>query len=181
MSRALLAVALSGRRTLAVTATGPGLLRGRSDLARDQVSRLQGFSPSGNPYLCAAGLEWNRGRCPPGFHPPQGLPLRGPPRNRRSSSALALRPDRLPCGCRPRLRPSVLPDPKVALSLSRLPTLSRFFPCTHPSLRESLRRWVIDSPRGRRSVAGPPAPLCAPPGSLPELDGFGLQGRIERP
>lgn len=91
MSRALLAVALSGHRTLAVTVTGPGLLRGRSDLARDQVSRLQGFSPSGNPYLCAAGLEWNRGRCPPGFHPPQGLPLRGPPRNRRSSSALALR------------------------------------------------------------------------------------------
>jgi hypothetical protein len=46
--------------------------RGGSDLRLDRVSRLQGFAPFESPYLCASGLEIRRGRCPPGFHPPQG-------------------------------------------------------------------------------------------------------------
>lgn len=69
----------------------------------------------------------HRGRCPPGFHPPRGLPHResaeGPSplvRSRASPRSAPL------AGSRPELHPSVLPDSMVALSLSRLPAPSRF-------------------------------------------------------
>lgn len=147
----------------------------------DRVSRLQGLTLRESGPL-QNGFRVLQRPMPSWFSSSPGSSPPCPPRNRRPSSAHALRPGLAPlAGSRPDLRLSVLPDSVVALSLSRLPTLSRFFPCAHPSLWKSLQRWVIDSPRGRRTVTGTPAPLFAPPGSLPELDGFGRQGRIRRP
>jgi hypothetical protein len=68
----------------------------------------------------------------------------------------------------------------LAWSLSRLPAFPRFLPWVGPPIRDSLRCWVMGSPRGRWSVTGPPAPRFAPPRLSTGAQWVGLQGRIVR-
>jgi len=90
--------------------------------------------PSSRPVLLAIRTSTElvygsaEGRCPPGFHPPQGFP------RQVRRTAVAVRSaharfahDRLPCGSRPRMRLSVLPDPGVgvvSLETASLPEVS---------------------------------------------------------
>ena len=74
------------------------------------------------------------------------------------------------------LRLSVLPDPGVGVVSLETASLPEVSPVGRPPMRKPLRRWVMGSPRGRRSVTRPPAPRFAPP----RLSTFQLSGSAFR-
>jgi len=97
LTRALLSVAQSERtHASSAVCSDPTLDEGDQSFARNRVSRLQGFHPSGNPHLCKSGFRALQRPMPSWFSSSPGPSPPCPPRNRRSSSAHALRSDRLP-------------------------------------------------------------------------------------
>jgi len=86
-------------------------------------------------------------------------------------SAHTLRTDRLSCESLPVPRHSVFADSMVAFSLSRVPTLSRFFPWDDPPLRNRCSAGLLIPLGGLRIVTDPTAFLYAPRRSLPGLNG----------
>jgi len=142
-------VARPHRRTLAVTSMGPGDWTRWIRPRVRRVSRLQGFSLRESVPLQRLFRALQR-PMPSWF----SSSLRSsPPWSSEEPSPLdplaCFVLDRLPRGSRPWLHHSVLPDPAVAWSLSRLPASPRSFPWVDPPLRTTPRRWVMDSPRGR--------------------------------
>jgi hypothetical protein len=147
-----------------------------SILVPERVGRLQGLA-AGNPFLCNACLRRCRGRCPPGFHPPQGLPhrVRRTAVAARSAHALSLTIVSL-AGHDRKCASACCQTQVLAWSLSRLPALPRFFPWAGPPMQEARRCWDMGSPRGRLPVAGPPAPRFAPPRLLTGAQWVNLSG-----